>query len=196
MDPSAEQITHDNKIINEWHWERNKCLYEELLEAVEHERTLEGSMPGAKSKKKTLSVDPDYVRMYYEHQYDRINKHEDRAINVSSIVLTVSALVITFGLENRQSFGSIFVFFLPFILIVINFFAILYVQASGKWIKSHRERAKLMLDKYVHKIHSIDKRTMAAPTKFGRRTFQYVLHGMFVLIAIILIILFALEYFG
>lgn len=153
-------------------------------------------MPRANVKSKSEDVNPDYVRMYYEHQYDRINKHEDRALSISNIVLTISALVITFGLNNRQSFGSVFVFFLPVILIVANLFAILYVYVGGKWIHSYRTRAKRILEMHAPELYALDIQTVASRTKYGRRTFQYVIHVMFILIAVILIILFVLEILG
>ncbi len=57
-------------------------------------RVLEDDMPRANAKSKSENINPDYVRMYYEHQYDHINKHEDRALSISNIVLTISALVL------------------------------------------------------------------------------------------------------
>ena len=70
-------------------------------------------MPRAKAGLKAEQINPDYVRMYYEHQYDRVKKHEDQALTISNIVLTISALIITFGLNNKQSFGSVLILFLP-----------------------------------------------------------------------------------
>jgi len=32
-------------------------------------------MPRTTNKMKTKETNPDYVRMYYEHQYDRIKRH-------------------------------------------------------------------------------------------------------------------------
>ena len=153
-------------------------------------------MPRANVKSRLEDVNSDYVRMYYEHQYDRINKHEDRALSISNIVLTISALVITFGLNNRQAFGSVFIFLLPVILIVANLFATLYVYVGGKWIHSYLTRAKRILEMYAPELYALDMQTVASRTKYGRRTFQYVIHAMFSFIAVILIILFIVEILG
>jgi hypothetical protein len=155
-------------------------------------------MPREPSKPKTKSINPDYVRMYYEHQYDRIKKHEDQALNISNIVLTISALIITFGLNNRQSFGSVFIFFLPALVIIANVFAVFYVRDSGNWIRSHRKRAKRILETYIPELFILDSETIAPHKKqpVSRRRFQNLIHILFIFIAVILIILFALELLG
>ncbi|MBU1662040.1 MAG: hypothetical protein KKD28_11285 [Chloroflexi bacterium] len=147
---------------------------------------------------KSKDIDPDYVRMYFDHQYDRIKKHEDQALNISNIVLTISALIITFGLNNRQSFGSIFILFLPVIIIIANLFAIFYIRDSGNWIRSHRLRAKRILETYVPELFVLDNETIAPHKQqtVGRRRFQRLVHILFIVIAVILLLLFTLELFG
>jgi hypothetical protein len=155
-------------------------------------------MPRASNKTKTENINPDYVRMYYEHQYDRIKKHEDQALSISNIVLTISALIITFGLNNRQSFGTIFIFFLPALIIIANLFAIFYVRDSGNWIRSHRKRAKRILETYIPELFVLDSETIAPHKKqtVSRRRFQNLIHILFIIIAVILTVLFTLELFG
>ena len=155
-------------------------------------------MPNAQSRSKKKVINSDYVRMYYEHQYDRIKKHEEQALTISNIVLTISALIITFGLNNRQSFGPIFVFFLPAVIIIANLFAIFYVRDSANWIRSHRMRAKQILEKYIPELYALDSETIAPHKKqtVGRRRFQNIIHVLFIVIAILLMVLFVLEILG
>ena len=155
-------------------------------------------MPRDKSKPKTEDVNPDYVRMYYEHQYDRIDKLEGHALNISNIVLTISALIITFGFNNKQSFGAISILFLPLIIIIANVFSILYIGDRGRWISRHQIRAKRILETYMPELFRLDKETIAAHKKWaiGRRKIQNLIHYLFVFIGIILLILFILEAFG
>ena len=155
-------------------------------------------MPKAISTPKTRELNPDYVRMYYEHQYDRIKKHEDQALAISNIVLTISALIITFGLNNRQSFGSILILFLPVVIIIANLFAIYYIRDSATWIKSHRMRAKRILETYIPELFVLDTETVAPHKKrpVGRRRFQNLIHVLFIALAMILIFLFTLDAFG
>jgi hypothetical protein len=153
-------------------------------------------MPNAKPKSKIPST--DYVRMYYEHQYDRINKHQEQALNMSNIVLTTSTLIITFGLGNRQSLGTILVLFLPLILLSINFFAILFVTFGGKQVAQHQLRAKRVLEIYAFEIYMIDKETTVPRKKWAidRIKLQIFIHYLFILFGVILLALFVLELFG
>src|SRR5574342_1312800 len=114
-------------------------------------------MARAKFNPKTVDVNPDYIRMYYEHQYDRIEKNEYQAMNISNIVLTITALILTFGFNNKQSFGSILILFLPLVIIIANVTAILYIRENTRWIKAHQIRAKLILETYAPELYSLDK---------------------------------------
>jgi hypothetical protein len=156
----------------------------------------EKQMPRGKVAAK--DINPDYVRMYYEHQNDRIMKYEDQSLNISNIVLTISALIITFGLNSRQSFGSILILFLPVVLIFANFTAILYIRDSARWIKSHRTRADRILEIYIPELSTLDSETMAPHNQytFGRRRIQIFIHMLFVGLAIILVFLFTLQALG
>ena len=155
-------------------------------------------MPRAQSKPKIEDINPDYVRMYYEHQYDRIKAHEEQSLNISNIVLTISALMITFGLNNRQSFGSVFILFLPTIIIIANVFAILNIVEGTKWMRQHQRRAKRALELYALELFAFD-REFPSPHKqwaVGRGRVQGAIHYSFIFISFILLVLFMLELFG
>ena len=68
-------------------------------------------MPKGFSKRRRAEISRDYIRMYYDHQYDRIDKNESQALNLSNIVFTITALILTFGFDNQQSIGSILISF-------------------------------------------------------------------------------------
>ena len=155
-------------------------------------------MPTTKNKPKTEEINPDYIRMYYEHQYDRINKHQEQSLNISNIVLTVSTLIVTFGFSNKQSFGSILILFLPLIIIFANVFAILFIAYGGRWILQHQSRAKKILEIYAPSLFKLDKE-FVGPTgrlKMGRKAIQNTIHYVFIVIGIILLILFVIEALG
>jgi hypothetical protein len=155
-------------------------------------------MPRAKSKIIPEDVNPDYVRMYYEHQYDRIKTHEEQSLTISNFVLTISALIITFGLNNKQAFGSVFILFVPVIVIAANVFAILNVVDRTRWMVQHQQRAKRVLEIYMPKLYALDKEIVAPHNKWavGRRRVQGVLHYSFLFISVALLVLFVLEIFG
>ena len=152
-------------------------------------------MPRAKSISKAANIDPSYVRMYYEHQYDRIKKNEDQAMNISSVVFTITALMLTFGFNNQKLFGSMLILFLPVIIIIANVFAILYVRENTRWIRVHQIRAKLILETYTPELYLLDKENTAPPMKgiVGRSTTQYLFHTLFITIAFILLFLFVMQ---
>jgi hypothetical protein len=155
-------------------------------------------MPNGKGAVDTKEINPDYVRMYYEHQYDRISKYEEQSLSISNIVLTISALVVTFGLNSRQSFGSILILFLPFVILFANLTAILYIRDSAKWIRSHRTRAENVLEMYVNELFILDRKTVAPHDRqtVGRKRIQILVHMLFIALAIILIVLFTLNALG
>lgn len=155
-------------------------------------------MPRAKSKPRAEGVNPDYVRMYYEHQYDRIKRYEEEALTISNIVLTISALVITFGLNNRQSFGEVLVMLLPVVIIAVNGFAISYVWESSKWIKFHRVRARTILNDYASQLSELDNKIVVLHTNqtVSRKAIQYLIHILFMIIGLVLLILFILDIVG
>lgn len=155
-------------------------------------------MPVITRKSKRRSLNPDYVRMFFEHQYERIKKHEDQALVISNIVLTISALVLTFGLNNRTSFGSILIIFLPIMILVANVFAILFVRDENEWIEERLMKAKKILDIYAPELSSIEFEPLVYHREnyIERGKFQRMVHTLFIILAIILLILFALDALG
>lgn len=155
-------------------------------------------MPKARVQAKSSNTNPDYVRMYYEHQYDRINRHEEKMLNISNIVLTVSAVVITFGFSNRQSFGSTLILFLPLVIIIANGFAIAYINDRARWISQHSRRAKKILELYAEELFELDKENREPVKKWtvGRRTIQNLMHYLFIFLGILLLAMFVLEKLG
>jgi amino acid permease len=146
---------------------------------------------------KNKPTDVELIRMYYEHQYDRIGKNEDQALAISNIMLTISALIVTFGFGNRQSFGAILVLFLPVIIIVANLFAILYIAENDKWIKLHRTRAQRVIENYASELHKLNKE-IARPHNQGmsRKRIQSLIHYLFICLGVLLFVILILELLG
>jgi len=155
-------------------------------------------MPKTTSKPKISGVDPDYVRMYFQYQVDRINKHEEQSLNITNIVLTISAAIITFGFSNKQSVGSIFVLFLPVVIVVINLFAILHIRNRGSWISQHQVRARRIMEKYVPDLYALDQETIIPIKRFavGKKRIQNVIHFLFILIGVALLAILVMELLG
>jgi len=148
-------------------------------------------MPKSTSKAKKVEISPDYVRMYYEHQYDRIEKNENQAMTISNIVFTVTAAILAFGFNDKQSFSSTLILFLPIVIIIANITAILYIRENTRWIRAHQLRAKRILERYIPELFSLDKETSAPSIKatLDRGNTQYLIHTLFIVIALVLLIL-------
>ena len=79
---------------------------------------------------KAKQTKDEFVRMYYEHQYDRLAKHESYRLTLTNYVLTISALVFTFGYQNTTQLTVINGIGLPLIIIIANIFAIGYIDRT------------------------------------------------------------------
>jgi K+ transporter len=116
--------------------------------------------------------------MYYEHQYDRMAKLEEQGLAITNIVITLSVVAFTFGFDSRKVMTLVTGIALPFVMVVANVFAIVYIARSQSWMHTHRLRAKRALEVYALDLYELD-RTTAAPHKdwwLGRVRIQALLH--------------------
>ncbi|MFN8433986.1 MAG: hypothetical protein U0V18_08190 [Anaerolineales bacterium] len=147
------------------------------------------------AKKKT--TDAEFVRMYYHTQYERIKAIEDHALTISNIVLTVSALIITFGYDNQQAFGRILVLFLPSIIIITNVSAIFYISDNSRWIQLHQSRAHKILEVYAPELHTLNADVPSKPNKgVSRIRIQSLIHYLFVFLGSVSLVIFILQLLG
>jgi hypothetical protein len=114
-------------------------------------------MPRINSEAKARVIDPDFVRMYYDHQYDRIEQNEKHRLTISNYVLTLSALAFTFGFQNGSQLTAINGIGLPVIIISANIVAILNIGYTAKFIDVHRNRAHEVLQRYIPVLSEIDE---------------------------------------
>jgi hypothetical protein len=132
-----------------------------------------GDAPTEKGK-----VKPEYVRMYYEHQYDRMAKLEDQAMTITNVVVTLTVVVLTFGLGSTISPAATVA--LSLVMVLANGFAIFYTVRTGSWIQTHRLRAKRTLKEFAPALYNLDNTTFAPHRTgvmgMGRRKIQIILH--------------------
>jgi hypothetical protein len=136
---------------------------------------------------KTKSIDDNYVRMYYEHQYERMAKLEEQRLSMTNYVLTISALAFTFGFKDQTFITVINGIGLPLVIIVANLFAIVYIDRSGKFLYLHRKRAHEILKNFAPELDAYNEK-YSDPKKgiFGGRTkIQKLLHILLILLALI-----------
>ena len=136
---------------------------------------------------KTKLPSDDFVRTFYDHQYERMKALEEQRLSVTNYVLTVSALALTFGFQGGLSLTIINGVGLPLIIIFVNIFAIVYISRSAKFIHMHQKRAREVLrdfapvlDAYNEKIEWPRKSILG-----GRTRLQQWIHVLLVLTALI-----------
>jgi hypothetical protein len=141
------------------------------------------SIPNEKSVEDTAT----FARTYYEHQYDRIAQLEQHRLTISNIVLGVSLIGFTLAFSGGQRINVITGIGLPFMVIAINIFAILYLRNSAAVIMQHRERAKRVLELYAKDMYQIDQTTQWRGGRFGipHLMFQEYIHAFLILIALL-----------
>lgn len=129
----------------------------------------------------------EFVRTYYDHQYERMKALEEQRLSITNYVLTASALAFTFGFQNGLSLTVLNGIGLPLFIIFINLFAIVYISRSARFIHMHQKRAREILrdyapvlDKYNDKFEWPQKGILG-----GRTRLQQWIHILLVFTALI-----------
>jgi hypothetical protein len=126
--------------------------------------------------------------MYYEHQYDRIGKQEESQLTITNYVLTMSALAFTFGYQNVVQLTIINGIALPLLIIIVNIFAIGYINRAMVFINLHQSRAWEILKRYAPELKEINDRIQLNDKKIflgGRRRLQRGIHLLLIVTAFI-----------
>ena len=136
--------------------------------------------------RKTIT-DENYVRMYYEHQYERMSKQEEYRLTMTNYVLTVSALAFTFGYQNATNLTVVNGLGLPFIIILANIFAIVTISRTAQYIHIHKKRAHSVLEKHAPELEEINNKIVwkKAGILGSRHDLQSKLHYLLVFTALI-----------
>jgi len=137
----------------------------------------------------------EFVRMYYEHQYDRLAKHENYRLTLTNYVLTISALVFTFGYQNASQLTMINGIVLPLIIVVANVFAMGYIDRTVDFTNAHQNRAREVLKRYASELIEINE--MHTWRKSGvirsRRRIEKGIHQLLILIACVPFVIFIYQ---
>ena len=130
----------------------------------------------------------NFVRMYYDHQYDRLAKHESYGLTITSYVLTISAAVFTFGYKDVMQLTLVNGIGLPLIIIIANVFAILYLDHTKDFISVHQDRAREIVSRYAPELKEIND--MYKWPKGGFLRIEKGLHQLLTLVAFILLVIY------
>jgi hypothetical protein len=135
---------------------------------------------------KKNSTDLDFVRMYYLHQYDRVEKNESQRQTITNLVLSLSGLAFAFGFKDFVQPTIITGIALPLLIIGANLFALLYIDRSVEFIDTHRKRAHEILLRYAPELREIDEQhKFKAGLQNSRKRIEKGIHQLLILISLI-----------
>jgi hypothetical protein len=134
--------------------------------------------------KRDRGASSEYVRMYYEHQYDRMAKLEDQRLIVTNIVITLSVVAFTFGFQNTQGLTTLTGLGLPVVLALVNLSAIGYIVHTANVIKAHRGRARRVLELYAKELYQLDQSIQWSHRLWERWKIQLLIHIVLILISL------------
>jgi hypothetical protein len=156
--------------------------------------TIDSLEPGPAADRPADAADI-FVRMYYEHQYDRLQALESQRLTLTVIVVGTSAAAFALNGSGDQS-SIVNSAVVPVIVAAFNLFAIVYIVRMAGLIGVHEKRAKRILERYARPIYDLD-RGLPFPSKNrfgGRSNIHLYVHVAIAAIAILLLIARALLF--
>jgi len=151
----------------------------------------------SKQKKyKNLEEVPDDIFMvYYNHQYERVKILEGQSLTVTNLVISLSVVALSLGLNQQQEQGALQLWVGLAILLVmffVNLFAIAYILSNKSWKKTHQKRAHETLKERVPSLHEFNENTHDNYKSWlpGRTQFQVSIHVILMLVALGMFILY------
>ena len=146
--------------------------------------------------KRTKPTDIEVVRMYYEHQYERVAKLEEARSTMTNYALALSTLVFAFGYQNVSSLSVINGIVLPLIIIVANYFPMKNIDRSTHFLNVHKKRARTVLMQYAPELGSLNE-SISWPKGRGfwwsRQRLEKGIHVVVILTALVPIALFLYQ---
>jgi hypothetical protein len=153
---------------------------------------------GEEMTTKAKPVNENYVRMYYEHQYESVAKLEDAKLTITNYVLTISALIFTFGYQGSAQLTLINGVGLPLMIIIANLFPVIYIDRSSKFIETHKERAHEILKLYAPELKELHDNIGWPKGGFlsSHSEVQQGIHLLLIFIALIPMLLYLYQLYG
>ena len=144
---------------------------------------------------KRKPINEEYVRMYYEHQYDRMKALEGQRWSLSNIVVSLSVLAFTFGFQGQSTLTIINGLELPILIAGLNLFAMMYVWRTLHYVNVHQNRARAILDKYAKELFELDAKhpQSRGPLRLGISKIQLIIHVILLIPSMILLLLYMFQ---
>ena len=144
---------------------------------------------------KTKHTSDEYVRMFYEHQYDRMKAIEGQRWSFTNIVVSLSVLAFTFGFQNQSTLTIINGVVLPVLIAILNLFAALYVWRTLNYIRVHQQRAYAILDKYARELFELHSKhpQQRDPFHLGLSNIQLIIHILLLFPSLMTLVIYWLQ---
>lgn len=136
------------------------------------------------------AVRPEFVRMYFEHQYQRFAYLEQHGFTVSNLVIGICLLGVGWTSAPGVTFEPQHRLVLLLLVAALNAVAIIYLLRVFFAKRSHQQRAKATLYHFARFLVQIDKAfPQPAPISPFKRSFiQMAFHAIIIISAIALIL--------
>jgi hypothetical protein len=144
---------------------------------------------------KTKPITDDFVRMYYEHQYDRMKAIEGYRWSLTSVVVSLSVIAFTFGFQSQSGLTIINGLVLPLLIITLNLLAVLYVWRTYSYVLMHQRRAKAVLAQYAKELFNLDAEhpRPGGLLGLGISKFQITIHLLLLIPSLIPLVVYLLQ---
>jgi hypothetical protein len=112
------------------------------------------------------AIEPIYVRMYYEHQYEALARVSNYGIWVTLTTLSLSVLVTLLAFDKAGESSIVVWLGAPLLMVAANSFAIIFLkQVRMKVGKMHIQRAKAVLQRYAPELLAFGQTPDRCPDK-------------------------------
>ena len=135
------------------------------------------------------------VKMYYDHQYERIARLHGQRLRIAGFVMTLSILGFTWVFERGIDLNILNGILLPLIIISANFLSLVYILFTKQWSRIHRKRARQILVEYAPHIYSLQQK-IGLPRQISWFSLAKTLYILHVLLSVISLAIIAAYWTG
>lgn len=143
-------------------------------------------------RKKKRKFESENFRLFYQIQYDRIDKLETKRENFCNYIITISSALFALGFAKSNDIELFHKDIMLWFIILVNILAIVFIHKTRIWVKMHQDRAKQASAKYSPEFNEI-KDSVGKPESdediFRRSIIYSYVHGLIIFMSILLIIL-------
>ena len=152
-------------------------------------------MAKPRTKSHLDTIPEDVLMNYYRHQYERMAKLEEQRTAITNITITLSVVTFTLGFNMASGFSKVVGFALLAIMMLSNVFAIVYIVRTDSWIKTHKLRARGILETQYGPLHTFNENTHSKYSRWSisRWKIQMYLHGLLLIVAMVMAIFLAIQ---